>query len=203
MNKKEVYKLIKDKGFVTLYRIVKDKKVTMAHYLLEKNEIETVHIEFYNNNTKMLINGLEDKYYGASTLNGRTQLSGETNADHSQQSIIEKATNKFLEEYMKTKKEERKVNMRDFISGERHYQHNVENGIGDGIEETIESTMKSDLFYDKTLIKIIEGNFLDMMNEQYWLNPKSEKVETWKLADIIRFHDGMCIEHWDIIRRKI
>ena len=36
MNKKEVYKLIKDKGFVTLYRIVKDKKVTIAHYLLEK-----------------------------------------------------------------------------------------------------------------------------------------------------------------------
>lgn len=203
MNKREVYEILKDKGFVTLYRVVSDDKHTMAHYLIENNGTEKVRIEFYDNKTKEFINGLEDVYYGASEINGRTQLSGETRVDMSEHEKTTIGAIAFHEEYMMTPETERKHDMEHYISAERYYQHNVANGIGDGREATIESTKDSELKYDKCLIRIISGDFLAMMNQQYWLNPKTNEVETWEFTDIIRYKDGLAIEHWDIIKRKL
>lgn len=196
---------------------LENQKVTIGRYFNDENK----YVVHYKTNNKIIISFFETDIkgnivetsikrketedQGINILNSRSQIDGWYEVIDLEKTNENKEIVKELFNNIFYPGASNKINiLNKYISDDKYFQHNVDNGIGDGLDELKRSVIEmtkygSDLQYDKNIVMIAKGNFVFTISEQYWKNPKTDKTENWEYFDIFRIKDKKIVEHWDVM----
>ncbi len=191
---------------IVLARVIKEDNKKVFHYKVN-DEIVFLYVEFNSEGNVIDTKEKRTKDVGVNPLNNRTQIDGPSTPNLS---YDKENTRNLIKEFIDNilipggGKTINKIS--EYISNEKYYQHNVDNGIGDGLDELLRSIKEmnaygSDLQYDETIIQVVEGDFSFTISNQNWLNPETKETEVWQYFDLFRVEDNKIVEHWDILGR--